>query len=64
MDENNVMIGQIRLEDSFYEAKILEPIPHNCVRYKRYPEMEKNDIQPKGEDLLPVPRTGTEFREG
>jgi hypothetical protein len=58
------MIGQIRLEDSFYEAKILQPIPPNCVRYKRYPEMEKNDKLAKSEDLLPVQGVGTEFREG
>lgn len=64
MDEHNVKLGQIRLEEAFHEAKISEPVAPNCVRYKRYPEMEKNDKLAKSEDLLPVQGVGTEFREG
>lgn len=64
MNEHNVRKGQIRLEEAFDEAKISEPISPNCVRYKRYPEMEQNDGQPKSSDLLPVSGTGTEYREG
>lgn len=64
MDENNVKKGEIRLEDSFYEAKIHEPIPPGCIRYHRYAEVEQNDSNSKTENLLPIQRTGEEYREG
>ena len=64
MVEDNVKYGEIRLEDTFHEAKILEPIPFGCTRMYRYPDVEKHDHNPEGENLLPIQGVRTHYRQG
>ena len=63
MQKNNVKIGEIRLEDSFDEAKIFEPIPLRSFGDKCHASMENNDDIPEGQNGCFVPRTGTVYRE-
>ncbi len=64
MLEDNVKYGEIRLEDTFHEAKIIEPIPPNCIRMYRYPDVEKHDHDTEGKNLLPIQGAGTHYRQG
>ncbi len=64
MNEPNVQLGQIRLEDSFYEAKIHEPAEPNVFRCKCNAKVEQNDEKPTIENVLPVARNATKFRQG
>jgi len=64
MNTDNIRRREIRLEDSFHEAKISEPAPNVCVGRKCNAKMGKNDDQTTSEDDLARERTATQYREG
>ena len=64
MNENNIRLGEIRLEDSFYEAKISEPNPLYQSKSRRKKGMEQNDGQRESEDLFPIQGDREKYREG
>jgi hypothetical protein len=62
MDENNV--GQIRLEDSLYEAKIHEPSQINYADPKSIGKVGNSDESSKDLHVSSVERNAQEFRDG
>lgn len=63
MQKENVKLGEIRLEDSFDEAKIHEPLPLRTFRRERSPSMENHDHFSKSESVCPLSESRTVYRE-
>lgn len=64
MNQNNVRLGEIRTEDRIDEAKIHEPNAFHFSKPCHKIAVVDYESSGQGDDMLPIQKAGTNYREG